>query len=326
MKKEKIKDVIAGIFSIIFIGIVFYLYFIEFFHGTYFYYFDSNNKFVTYEQRYHNSCFINAVEPTIILRMDDVRAYSKLTKPLVDEILNRNISVVLGVIPIDLEKDKNMNKYLNQIKINPYVEIAQHGVYHNETDKSITNDSLIEGYGKIQKVLGVLPVTYILPYNEVSLESREITSNYFRIISGEQGIIKEGEKIAEIGYTEKTYYYDKNESVPIDTIINKCDESLRNTNLCVIAIHPQEYATNINNPTILSEERFEEYKTLLNELQKLNANFSTFNDIVTCSPYNNHTHIKWGVFTFLGMFSWGASHYIFHKNTIFKYFVMVIYL
>jgi len=36
MKKEKIKDVIAGIFSIIFIGIVFYLYFIEFFHGTYF--------------------------------------------------------------------------------------------------------------------------------------------------------------------------------------------------------------------------------------------------------------------------------------------------
>ncbi|KKS22144.1 MAG: hypothetical protein UU80_C0013G0038 [candidate division WWE3 bacterium GW2011_GWA1_41_8] len=71
------------------------------------------------------------------------------------------------------------------------------------TDKSITNDSLIEGYGKIQKVLGVLPITYIPPYNEVSLESREIISNYFRIISGEQGIIKEGEKIAEIGYTEK---------------------------------------------------------------------------------------------------------------------------
>lgn len=242
-----------------------------------------NERIITYNQTQSNSCHINAVEPTIILRMDDVRAYSKLTKPLVDEILSRNIYVTLGVIPRDLEKDKNMIKYLGQIKTNPYVEIAQHGVYHNETDKNVTNNSLMEGYGKIQKVLGVLPVTYIPPYNEVSLESREIISNYFKVISGEQGIIKEGEKIAEIGYTEETYYYDKNESVPVEIIINKCEESLRNTNLCVIAIHPQEYATNINNPVILDKDRFEEFKILLDELENLNTKFSRFSDVVYCS-------------------------------------------
>ncbi len=242
-----------------------------------------NARILTYEQIDRDSCFINAIEPTIILRIDDVRAYSKLTKPLVDEILNRNISVTLGVIPRDLEKDNNMIKYLGQIKTNPYVEIAQHGGYHNKTDNNITNDSLMDGYGKIQKVLGVLPVTYIPPYNEVSLESREIISNYFRIISGEQGIIKEGEKIAEIGYTEETYYYDKNESVPIEIIINKCEESLKNTNLCIIAIHPQEYATNINNPVILDKNRFEKFKHLLDELENLSTKFSRFTDVVYCS-------------------------------------------
>ncbi len=241
-----------------------------------------NERTIIYNQTESTSCHINAIEPTIILRIDDVRAYSTLAKPLVDEILGRTISVTLGVIPRDLEKDPVMIKYLKEIKTSPYAEIAQHGTYHNESDKNIDNESLIEGFGKIQKVLGVLPVTYIPPYNEVSLESNEIISRYFRIISGEQGIIKEGEKVAEIGYTEETYYYDKNEPVPIEIIINKCDESLRTTNLCVIAIHPQEYAVNINNPTIISQEKFEEFKILLDNLQNLEAEFSTFNDVVSC--------------------------------------------
>src|SRR3989344_6746864 len=245
-----------------------------------------NERIITYHQIQSNSCHINAIEPTIILRMDDVRAYSKLTKPLVDEIISRNMSVTLGVIPRDIEKDFRMIKYLKEIKESPYIEIAQHGVYHNETDKDLTNESLLEGYAKIQTSLGVISVTYIPPNNDMSLESKNIVSNYFRIISGEEGIFREGEKYAEIGYTEETYYYDKNEFVPIETIINKCDESLRNTNLCVIAIHPQEYATNINNPIILDKNRFEEYKTLLDELQKLNVKFSTFKDLVVCTPYN----------------------------------------
>ena len=285
--REKIKDVIAGIFSIFFIAVVFYLYFIQFFHGTFYFTFLDNDKTIIYNQTQSNSCHINAVEPTIILRMDDVRAYSKLTKPLVDEIMNRNISVTLGVIPKNLETDKDMIKYLIEIKANPNIEIAQHGNLHEESDKNISEESLLEGYGKIQNIISVVPVTYIPPYNEISKESKDIVGNYFRIISGTGGLIKEGEKIAEIGQTIATYYYTTNEVVPLERIISKCEESLNKTNICVINIHPQEYATNINNPVILDKNRFEEYKNLLDELENLNTKFSRFTDVIYCSSNIN---------------------------------------
>lgn len=60
MKNEKIKDVVAGILSIIFIGIVFYLYFIELLHiGVFGYFRDQPTGFVVYEQPHHDSCYIN---------------------------------------------------------------------------------------------------------------------------------------------------------------------------------------------------------------------------------------------------------------------------
>ena len=241
------------------------------------------NKFVSYEQKEHNSCFINAAEPTIILRMDDVRAYSVTTPYLVDEIIKKNMSVTLGVIPRSLEKDQKMIKYLESIKILNNIEIAQHGNEHDEDDINITNESLREGNIKIQTILGVVPVTYITPFNKISNESRETISSQFRVISGEEGVLKEGEKVAEIGYTAATYYYGKKENVPLEIIINKCNESLRKTNLCVVMIHPQEYATDIQNPVVLDKNKFEEFKHLLNKLESLNASFSRFADVVYCS-------------------------------------------
>mgnify|MGYP001574133891 CR=1 FL=1 len=283
MTKEKIKDVVAGIFSIIFIAVVFYLYFIQLFHGAFYFTFLSSDKIVIYNQTESNSCHINTVEPTIILRMDDVRAYSIITPYLVNEILERNISVTLGVIPKDLEKGNEMIKYLDKIKTNPRIEIAQHGNNHNETDKNITKDSLVEGYTKIQKVLGIVPTTYIPPYQEISPDSKEIISSYFKILSNGERIIKEGKKNVEIGYTEETYWFNKNKPAPIETIISKCKESLDSTNLCVIAIHPQEYAVDMNNALALDKNKFEEFKLLLGKLENLNARFSRFIDIVYCS-------------------------------------------
>ena len=242
-----------------------------------------NERIITYNQTESNSCHINTVEPTIILRMDDVRAYSKLTAPLVNEILDRELSLTLGVIPKDLEKDYSMIRYLQEIKDSPYIEIAQHGNEHDEDDINITNESLLEGYGKIQRVLGVVPVTYIPPYNDISEESKEIISNYFRIISKDGEVVKEGEKVAEIGQTIATYDYTTNEIVHIEKIILKCKESLDKTNVCVVNIHPQEYAYDINDATILSKERFEEFKEMLDELQKLDAEFKRFTDVVMCS-------------------------------------------
>jgi len=286
MNKEKLLDVIAGIFSIFFIAIVFYLYFNQAFYGTG--YFDKPYDFdeiITYEQTEHNSCHINIIEPTIVLRIDDVRAYSVPTPYLVNEIIDRNLAVTLGVIPHNLEKDDNILKYLISIREDPNIEIAQHGTLHDKSDIDMNERSLLEGTINLQNILGVRPVTYIIPYNEITEKTREIVSKYFKIISGKQDILKEGEEIAEIGYTVETYYYSENQEVSIDYIIEKCKSSLNEKNLCVIEIHPQEYSTDINNPKYLSEDKFNEFKEMLDRLQELDAKFSTFNDLVTCAEW-----------------------------------------
>lgn len=241
------------------------------------------NSFITYNQTKHHSCYINIEEPTIILRIDDIRAYSTLSPYLIDEIINRNLSASLGVIPKDLEKDRILQKYLLNIRENLNIEIAQHGTNHNESDINITEDVLLEGDIKIQELLRIKPVTYISPFNKISEKTRDIISKYFRVISGEEGILKEGEKIAEIGYTVETYDYSRNQTVPTEQIIEECKLSLDKTNLCVIKIHPQKYAVNINNPVDLSPKKLQEFKLMLDKLRELNAMFSTFKDIVTCS-------------------------------------------
>ena len=75
------------------------------------------------------------------------------------------------------------------------------------------------------------------------------------------------------------------ETVTIDNIIEKCESSLEERNLCVVTIHPQEYSTNINNPRTLSINRFNKFKEMLDRLQELDAEFSTFNELVVCSDW-----------------------------------------
>lgn len=128
--------------------------------------------------------------------------------------------------------------------------------------------------------LGFLPVTYIPPYNKLPSEAVDIISKYFRIISGTSGMLKEG-NIAEIGFTTETYNYNKNENVPIETIISDCKKSIEKTNLCVVVIHPQEYKDESNKKEI-SPEKFRQFKEMLDKLQQLNATFSTFKDTVYC--------------------------------------------
>lgn len=282
MNREKIIDVIGGLVSLLFIASVFYLYFFQVFH--YNFTFDVNNdEMVTYEQEEHYSCHINIVEPTIVLRMDDVRAYSKQTPYLVDEIINRNLQITLGVIPNHLGEDRSMQGYLTKISKNPNIEIAQHGTYHDESDMDMSREDLAKGKLEIQRYIGVDPVTYIPPYNRITPEALEVIAKRFRVISGGQGMLKEGD-IAQIGYTVNTYSYLNKQPIPTEKIISDCKTSLEKTNLCVITIHPQEYSTDINHPTDINEGKLEEFNRLLDGLQGLDAKFSTFNELVFCKP------------------------------------------
>src|SRR3989344_6997427 len=122
--------------------------------------------------------------------MDDVRAYSVPSPVIIDETLKENISITLGIIPNDLEKDRSIVNYLNKIKSNPRIEIAQHGLYHSPVDSSLSEDELLQGYGIIEKEIGVKPVTYIPPYNNVSASTLRFIKKYFKVISSSEVIMK----------------------------------------------------------------------------------------------------------------------------------------
>ena len=228
---------------------------------------------IVYNSTESYSCHITITEPTIVLRMDDVRAYSIPTPFLVNEILRENLSVTLGVIPKDIDKDLKIKKYLMSIRENPKIEIAQHGVYHAESDIHIKEKDVIVGNEKIQRILGVQPITYIPPFNKINQSSKIFIEKHFKILSAKE-VLKEG-KIAEIGKTIGTYDYLKSVDISNEEVYYKCKNSLENTNICVVALHPQEWGKE-------KLENFDDFKDLLTKLQSLNARFSTFKELVNC--------------------------------------------
>ncbi|MFA4960366.1 MAG: DUF2334 domain-containing protein [Candidatus Pacearchaeota archaeon] len=238
-----------------------------------------------YENPEHNSCFVSIPQRSIIIRMDDIRVFSKPSKRVIDEILAENISITLGVIPRQLEDDPSFAKYIISIKDNPRVEIAQHGVYHNETDKYLTEDNILSGMNKIQSILNVRPVTYSAPFNDLAPESERILAKYFKGITGEWGVIKEG-NIAQLGHTVSNYALSQNSNKSILDMVDVCAESLDRTNYCVVLLHPQEFATDMKNASEVDEEKIQELKEFIRELKKLDAEFINFKDIISCTEGN----------------------------------------
>ena len=233
-------------------------------------------KIIDYKPFTHQTCQIYINKPTIILRLDDVQshAYIKEVYFIVDETLKRNMSVTLGVIPNNLEKDIKLLDFLKVKRLNNNIEIAVHGYNHNKSDIKITKELIIKGNEKIQRYLGVRPITYIPPYNILDDNSFNLISDYYDIIADEEDVLKEGNNSARIGFNVETYDYNNTKKVTSLSIVNKCKLSLMKTNICVVAIHPQEF-----NGVIYPKEYI---KVILNDLNKLDVEFKTFKDIVYC--------------------------------------------
>jgi hypothetical protein len=281
ISKERARDALTHILSVLFIFTVMIAYFyMTFFRGNSLF-IDKYDQITIYNQSEHHSCHITLTEPTIIIRMDDVRAYSYPTKYVVDEVLSKNMSIVLGVIPEDIEKDVNMRKYLISLKNNPKVEIAQHGVNHDEGDLFVSEDQIIHGSTLIQENIGVQPVTYIPPYNKIDDSVLLGLEKHFKLISSAAPDLKEGE-IAFLGQTVQNYDYELSQEVNMDNIIDGCKRNIEMYNFCVVTIHPQEYSSDINHATDISKEKMVRLDNMLKKLKKLNASSTTFNNIVQC--------------------------------------------
>lgn len=226
------------------------------------------------------------IEKVIILRMDDVQGYSwrDLSINLTDTVLANNMSVTLGIIPDRaFDSDSTLRHYLIEKSIDNRIEIAQHGFKHNineflSLNESEAHDSILSGMDTIINLLKVKPVTFIPPYNTYNNNTTIALSKMnFSIISGERDDYGYMNNVASLGFNTKTKNSTDNELIPVHTILDECNKSLQEKNICVIMIHPQDYSDSNGK---MNNTKYMEFVKMLNGLKSLGATSITFKDLV----------------------------------------------
>lgn len=223
-------------------------------------------------------------ERIIILRMDDIQGYlwKDISIKLIDTVLDKNMSIALGVIP--MRDSLSMNNYLRSKVNDSRIEIVQHGTYHTKNEiRNISDEETYNltklGKEKIMKQLGIVPITYIPPYNSNQESSTKVLKRLgFKIFSSESNEFMFDGNMINIGFDTQTKFYLSDKLFPVKKIIDDCKLSLNHKNLCVVLIHPQDYVG--NDSKTLDEGKYNEFRTMLDELKQLNATSITFKDLI----------------------------------------------
>lgn len=254
---------------------------------------------------YNSPCRIeNPKEKTIILRMDDVQenAWNNSAMALIDTILSKNMSVTLAIIPMRFGKSAGRNEagsrnesaaakdsilqYIRDKANGGKFELAQHGTYHKKDEflnlsEEEAYNATKKGLEQMERIFGVHPVTFIPPNNIYGENAPKALSKLgFRILSGEYGEYKSDGNIMYVGYTEQTKVSSSPELVPVSSVLRSCRNSLALRNLCVLNMHPQDYAE--SGGTALNTTRYLEFTALLDGLKKTDAKFITFKELIKC--------------------------------------------
>jgi predicted deacetylase len=228
---------------------------------------------------------------TIILRMDDVQSFgwARVAINITDTVLQRNKSIVLGVIPGRLVERQNginqMADYLEGKISDERIEIAVHGLNHVENEFNTTEEDAYtmveESINEIENSLHKIPVTFIPPNNVFNPESEKSLSKLgIYIISSDQDIFRYENGVYDIGYTVATKHSDLTELSPVWDVVDACSRALDLRNICVIMIHPQDYVG--EDGVVINNTRYANFIDLLNRLDGLNATYTTFNKMLVC--------------------------------------------
>ncbi|MBI3623280.1 DUF2334 domain-containing protein [Candidatus Pacearchaeota archaeon] len=225
----------------------------------------------------------------IILRLDDVAPwqYYDITTKITEDVSSRNMSISLGLIPRNLDKDLKFLYWINKVKNDPRVEIALHGYDHSDQEFKSLNET--EAYEKISsgkdlllKYVNVVPATFIPPENVYSDGTKDaLTKSGFKIISASKNEIDSYNNLTYLGYTAKTYYFNTNMFIPADAVLKDCDYSLSKKGLCVIMIHPQDYLEADHKS--INQERYKEFLKLLDGIKQRNIETKRFVDVLNCT-------------------------------------------
>lgn len=209
----------------------------------------------------------------VIFRVDDIQvnAWEKIQMRLIDDALNRQVPLTLGVIPVGLDSTSKMPSFLSRRSCN--VEIALHG-YDNQFEefKNLSYDEakdLIEyGIESLEENIGQTPTTFIPPNNIMSEETAKALTDL-----GFQRVSSMGSE--ELDYDATTYDFTNLELVEVDTILQDCEKAFETQNTCVVMIHPQDYADEKGN---LDEEKYKRFTDMISRFKELNVSFIKMNE------------------------------------------------
>jgi len=213
-------------------------------------------------------------ERNVILRVDDIQAHAWFDsqKKIIKDANERNIPLVLGIIPLGFKEDRRMWKLIKARKCD--MEIALHGYSHS--DGEFANLNYEEAKNKIIKGLEILNkiekniITFLPPQDIYSKSVKKaLNDSGFIFVSG---IYKNPN---DYGYTQSMYDWDKHKLIDYNEILKSCNETLDNNQTCIIVIHPQDFVTDGK----LDSTKYENYINLLDNLDSLNANIITFRDL-----------------------------------------------
>jgi peptidoglycan/xylan/chitin deacetylase (PgdA/CDA1 family) len=236
----------------------------------------------------HESCVYNNENKSIVLRIDDIAGWrsKRMMEIFVNEMLNRDMDTILGVIPENLGNSHEVSGWLREIREDDRVEIVLHGYDHvGEEFKNLSEDEASEriekGKTELLEAIGIVPISFIPPYNEYSDGTvMALEKSEFRIFSAGKNDINLERDMYFLGYTARTYDFDNAKFIPVEEVIADCKNSLEYRNICVIMIHPQDYL--IHNTNDFDGEKFSEYERLLDELLLLDVEFKTYEDLLSC--------------------------------------------
>ncbi len=219
----------------------------------------------------------------VILRLDDVQAYgwTDISIKMMHDALQRDQTIVAGVIPINIKSDKRIVDFFKKYDCN--VEIAIHGYDHNIGENSDyttgefaflneeeAKERLVLAKNELHKISAQKPVTFIPPNNQLSEGARDAIQNEILPI-----ISSEGKNYFD--YNASTWNFVTKSFIGADEVIANCENSFnQGDNLCIIMLHPQDFS---NSDLSINEDHYNEFIKILDYIESNNIPAITFKEI-----------------------------------------------
>lgn len=244
---------------------------------------DDNSSLISKAEEYSCKPIVNNGDYSrvVVLRLDDVQAFTwrDITEKIIVDTAKFNAPIVAGVIPINLSDDANLVSFMkrNQCRM----EFALHGWDHSMSADNIPEfGNLSEQEADRRIKLGKKMLERVVPHQKIETfipPNNVISDDVKTILHKENFDVLSGSVSAPGVASISIYDFSAKKMISRDEIMRDCDDNIAKANLCVIVIHPQDFIDANNN---FDSASYDEYLTLLKDLQEKNSTFTTFSQLV----------------------------------------------